>query len=135
MATFQDGHENSKYDRQSTPEMRNMFRKYSDELNTHTVYTSKEMDVIKQNIQSLFIANNETAVSMRNLNRRIDEQLGLMDRFLYSAFVRFLNFFGRWYIYGYDGHVYPNRPEFYNVGRVPLITRIVRFLRTSKQKD
>ena len=32
----------------------------------------------------------------------------LLYPFLKSKFMRFLNFFGRWYIYGEDGNVYPN---------------------------
>lgn len=46
-----------------------------------------------------------------HINEDISQLRQLMTAFLKSKFVRFLNFFGRWFIYGVDGNVYLNNPE------------------------
>lgn len=52
-----------------------------------------------------------------------------VNRFYNSPLIRFLNFFGCWFIYGTNGSVYENIPKNEEYGRAPLLTRIKRGIR------
>jgi len=74
---------------------------------------------------------------MVNFNQTIYHQHQLIMPLLRSRFVRFLNFFGRWFIYGtgsLKGQVFANTPENAKYGDPPLITRIQRRIMRGRSK-
>lgn len=80
------------------------FQKYQEQV-------SKDMWEHETKISQLQVATNNLQTEHASTSKRLCTHIDLTEAFLKSRFVRFLNFFARWYIYGYDGHVYLNTPE------------------------
>ena len=62
----------------------------------------------------------------------------LLYPFLKSRLMHFLNFFGKWYIYGKDGNIYPDRDEFERYRPDPWYIRASikwnNFVRTQRER-
>lgn len=132
MAMFQDGHDDPKFDQKSTPEVR---REMADN-NTRIEELSRRLDELEKTVlpREIHDLRNDLSQNDDDLRRaigRIEEsqfpRILVSYVFIRSRFVRFLNFFGCWFIYDSDGDPHPNIPSNECYGRAPLLTRIRRW--------
>lgn len=85
-----------------------------------------------EGLTELVRKNRKIADHMFNVyGSRINDTERLMYAFLQSKFMRFLNFFGCWYIYSdvYNGLPFLNCPANEKYGKAPLLTRLSRWFR------
>ena len=97
-----------------------------------------KMDAMKTDQHEINEEINELYERVTVITCRIDDYsnyIDAFDRVAHSALFRFLNFFGQWYIYGYNGEIYPNELRYANLGKVPLLTRIKRGFRRIFRKS
>lgn len=95
-----------KFDQMTTVEARSTInelqQKHAQIENAHEdIY--KKLDHLEDNYIQLQKANESLKTEVDRLNGVLTRRWNLVETFLQSRFVRFLNFFGRWFIYTDEG--------------------------------
>ena len=109
------GSTTNKFDNITHPEMLDRMDGMKKQLG---MLTQDLEDPIKVDIKHLKEANNARLTDQQELRALVNDHitetqqlLQLFSYFLHTRFFRFLNFFGKWFIYGPDDRVYINTPE------------------------
>ena len=134
---FRSGEMTNKYDHVVPVEVVDKMQSYQSDadklrkdfdgfVNDCNIFYEDEFKVLRNDQQALTRTHQ---LFEHRVNQDHDLQLQyvhMLNRFYNSPLIRFLNFFGCWFIYGTNGSVYENIPKNEEYGRAPLLTRIKR---------
>ena len=128
---FRSGVETIQFDQMTTGQAREELYRMSIELSK--IYKADRVDGMfaerDKHIQNIMDVQAFHQDSIHHLVYGQKEIHNKMQIFLNSRLMRFLNFFGCWYIYGKNGCVYINRPYNEKYGQAPILTRFKRWVK------
>lgn len=139
---FRSGEETTQFDQMTTGQAREELHRMS--LKLAKMYEASVLDEMfakrDKSIHDIMEVQAFHRERISNLAYSQKEIYDKMQIFLNSKLMRFLNFFGCWYIYGKNGCVYINRPYNEKYGPAPVLTRIKRrfkktFIKTPSENE
>lgn len=139
MARMQSGDEFSVFDQMTTAESIRRIKKMEENYgyivdNYLSVEKFQEyQQETAETLDSLNSSRNLLMLATKNCQEDITTIHSFMTPLLKSRFVRFLNFFGKWYIYGVDGNLYLNKPEYEKFRPDPWYVRLANHIRNIMQ--
>lgn len=98
-------------------------------------YKKEATDTAQRNRIELHYRITEITAYVQNMYDDYTHWCKLWTMFFNSKFFRFLNFFGRWFIYANDGKIYPNTPEWKDMRPVTWIQRICHKIYTIRTNE
>lgn len=130
-----DGKTTYKFDNVAGPVVLDRFgvvekdvEKLKTDLQAAVEHAHSEVLIVDRKTDKQHLDHKELLRRHENLYDRVNAMESLMMPLLKSRLMRFLNFFGCWYIYGWDGRVYRNWVCNEKYGKAPLLTRASRWL-------
>ena len=126
---FPSGKSTTKYDTQTPPETLNTVVNIGDRITKITAMVEgpirKDIDNLEAKVGScrdrIDVLNHDVG-QIRSSTTQMNSVLELFIHFIHSRFFRFLNFFGRWFIYGPDDRIYINNEQNRNLVKTMLST-------------
>lgn len=138
MARMQSGAEFSQFDQMTSKEGKERIMNLESRVGAviSTYLPREEFDEYKKVAEenSIAVTNKLDSIEfgMSKMNGECMYWYRLWQMFFCSKFFRFMNFFGRWFIYAEDGKIYPNTPEWKYKRPMNLMQRILFRLRIRK---
>lgn len=141
MARFRSGKESSLFDSKTNLQTKEDLKKLTKDLAglKSSVYNTSDIDKMLADRDKIIQDHTEIIRIQRHqiLGHTQDIMMvhSILMVFLNSKFVRFLNFFGCWYIYGKHGCIYLNLECNEKFGKAPFLTRLKRWFRNTFNKN
>ena len=111
----------NKFDKETHYETLDQMDELRKTINGTDARIEKAVAPVRENVEQLKRSDNLRASQIVDVNSRIDdldttmktlaEVLKLFTFFISTRFFRFLNFFGKWFIYAPDDRIYANTPQ------------------------